>query len=346
MSNPAPINFDISNAGSNNPSVVQSATVVGNFPVAQSDGNAGPPYYQSSYNLEPGVTLTPEQLAAVGYEGGFRTQTSLKDWIDLVYPQSGGSPGAIGIGGALANPPQGNDPEYSVGLSQINVQASPDLALGSLIPTTNALAAYQLYKQRGLEPWAGNAPPVPGDTTAVAQVLSMSPTEIASIANQADRQSIEGLQELPPPYAGTSNYPPILTPSPSMAAKGASGATYASTVLLAGVNYKVVGGVPAGTQIPPAQGQTLPGAATNQNLGGIGALFQQWDLLLNAPAGTYQASLGIIGKVDLSAVVRLLARAISAVPGLLVGLVAAGMLGFSLLGGSTAAKVLPLPGAK
>lgn len=341
-----PINFDITNAGIGNPKVVQSATVTQqDISVAEANGNSGAPYYESSYNLEPAVTLTPEQVAAVGYEGGFTSPTALKNWTDIVYSQSGGNPGAIGTGGALANPAQGSDSEYSVGLSQVNVASSPDLALGSLLPTTNALAAHQLYLARGLQPWNGAAPAVPGDTTAVAQVMSMSPTEIASIANQADRQSVEGLAALPPPYAGTTNYPAILTPPASLAAKGAGGPTFATTVLLAGVNPNYVGGVKPGTTIPPAQGQSLPGAATNQNLAGVPGLLQQWDYWLNAPPGTDTVSLGVVGKVDASAFVRLIARAVTALPGLLLALVAAGMFGISVLG-INAAKALPLPGAK
>ncbi len=298
------------------------------------DLNAGPGYGAQSYNVSPNVLpLTNKQLAAVGYAGGFTNSTDLAEWIHVVHAESGGSPGALGIGGAPGG--VGTDSEYSVGLSMINVAASPDLAPGLLEPTTNALAAHKLFTARGWEPWAPTdfaAPPSQADETAAAEVTAMSPTAVDTLANQADREANSGITYVPPPYPGTNKYPQALQGSfwPGSKITG-SAADQAFRILTLGTQ-NVPGGLAAGTTLPSAP-PASPGVATNTNLGGFGALLQQLDAWLNIkPSST--------GVLNLSSVELFGVRLLVALPGLLALLMAAaaGLLG--ALGKNGATQVL------
>ena len=305
------------------------------LPVAPSLGTS--PAGEQSFNVAPNVQLTNKQLAAVGYAEGWTNTTDLAEWMHVVHAESGGMPGALGIGGGPGG--VGTDQEYSVGLSQINVAASPDLAPGLLTPTTNALAAHQLFAARGWQPWAPSdfaAPPSQADLTAAAQVAGMTPQAVDTLANQANREAIGGITYSPPPYPGTSMYPPaLLAAAWPNAHIGGPPAGQAYDILTLG-NAAVPGGEPPGTTLP-ATPPVLPGAATNVTLGGFGGLLQQLDYWLNYPK---TVSSGGLLSINVTGLVRYGIRLLVAVPGFIGLLMAAagGILG--ALGSSSANKVL------
>lgn len=306
------------------------------LPVAPSLGTS--PAGEQSFNVAPNVQLTDKQLAAVGYAEGWTNTTDLAEWMHVVHAESGGSPGELGIGGAPGG--VGSDSEYSVGLSQINVAASPDLAPGLLTPTTNALAALSLFRARGWQPWAPSdfaAPPSQADVTAAAEAASMSPAAIETLANQADREAIGGIAFSPPPYPGTSTYPAALEGAfwPSSKISG-SPAGQAYDILTLG-NAAVPGGEPPGTKLPATPPTLLPGAATNKDLAGFGGLLQQLDYWLNYPK---TVKTGGLLSINVTGLVRFGVRGLVAIPGFIGLLMAAagGILG--ALGSDGANKVL------
>ena len=306
------------------------------YPVAPSEGVSS--VGESSFNISPNLQpLSGQELAAVGYLGGFTNTSTLAEWMHVVHAESGGSPGAIGVGGQPGG--VGSDTEYSVGLSQVNVAASPDLAPGILTPTTNALAAHDILLSQGWGAWAPNdfaAPPSETDITAAAQVASMSSTARKNLASEADLQALAGVQYSLPPYPGTSEYPPALTPSywPNSAIPvGPSGQ---QALLIAELGN--VPGQKPGT-IPPAP-PSLPGVTTNKDLPGLGGLLQQVDLWLNP---VQQGGGGTIGSVFQGVLFPLEVdgiRLVAALPGVIALLMAAasGLLGITA--GGTAQKAL------
>ena len=312
-----------------------------NFPVAPSEGTSavGESSFDVSPNLQP---LSQEELAAVGYLGGFTNTTSLAEWMHVVHAESGGAPGAVGVGGGPGG--VGSDSEYSMGLSQVNVAASPDLAPGILTPTTNALAAHAILQSQGWGAWAPGdfaAPPSQADVTAAAQVASMSTTARKNLASEADLQALSAIQYSLPPYPGTSKYPPALTPSYWPNSSIPSGPPGQQALMIA-----LLGNTPGqgpGT-IPAAPPTSLPGAVTNTNLPGLGGLLQQFDLVLNP---TKTVTTGGILAINITGLETLGVRLLVALPGVIGLLMAAasGLLGIAA--GNQAQKALAMvPGGK
>lgn len=326
---------------------VAGAGVVNNFPPAPSLGTSpvGATGTETSYNVSPNLPpLANTELAAVGWEGGFHNVSDLAEWLHIVHAQSGGSPGAVGVG-------SGSDTEYSIGLSQINVAASPDLAPGVLTPTTNALDAHTLFLQRGWQPWAGPdlaSPPSSADLSAATQIAQLSSTDKAKLANLANRTAIEAIQYSLPPYPGTSTYPQGLQAAtwPKSSIPSGSPGQQALYITLLG-NAPVKGGEPPGTKLPATPPVSLPGATTNKNLSGFAGLLQQLDKALNpAPPATSSItnalSLGVAGSLqsatyDLKVAGTRLAVALPGVIGVLMA-AASGLLGITA--GGTASKAL------
>ncbi len=311
------------------------------FPVAPSEGTSG--VGESSFDVSPNLQpLSDKELAAVGYLGGFTNTSTLAEWMHVVHAESGGSPGAVGVGGGPGG--AGSDTEYSMGLSQVNVAASPDLAPGILTPTTNALAAHAILQSQGWGAWAPRdfaSAPSQSDVTAAAQVASMSGTARKNLASEADLQALSAISYSLPPYPGTSEYPPALTPSYWPNASIPSGPPGQQALVIA-----LLGNTPGekpGT-IPASPPTSLPGAVTNRNLPGLGALLQQFDLLLNP---TKKVTTGGILDINITSLEMMGVRVLVALPGVIGLLMAAasGLLGIAAGGG--AQKVLSvIPGGK
>lgn len=309
------------------------------FPVAPSEGVSS--VGESSFNLSPSLQpLSDQELAAVGYLAGFSNTTSLAEWLHVVHAESGGNPGALGVGGGPGG--VGSDTEYSMGLSQVNVAASPDLAPGILTPTTNALAAHSVLMSQGWGAWAPSdfaSAPSQADVTAAAQAASMSPAARKALAGQADTQALSAIAYSLPPYPGTNEYPPALTASYWPGSSFPPGPPGQQALVIALLGNAP--GQPAGT-IPPAPPTSLPGATTNANLSGLGGLLQQVDYWLNWP-GKITVGGGLL-SFDATGLVRFGVRSLAALPAVIALLMAAasGLLGLAAgRAGNAALNVVP-----
>lgn len=304
----------------------------------QPPGQSGTP--ETSYDITPTVTLTPAQIAANGYEAGFTDPSDLATFLEVVQTQSGGHPGAFGLG-----TPGSGDSEYSVGLTQENIAAGGP-ATGLLTPLNNAIAAHNKFASRGWQPWesyggesssqvaadlANNPSANPAESIAAANVAaSSSPATLKNLVAQSGQETLNDVAYAPPYIVGTTDYPSALkVPGPD--------AQQGALAILADTNIQAKLGT------TPATG----GSATQptSTLTGFGGLLQQLDHLLNTawhPGGT-TASIASLGTADIFGYVELVAvRLAFALPGVIGLLVSAGVgiIGaFKDGGAGTAAKV-------
>jgi len=295
-----------------------------------------------------GATLTPTELAAVGYEGGFTNPTALAEWIGIVNDQSSGNAADIGIGVGRG------DQEYSVGLSQININGNPSYALSSLLsPVTNASAAFQLSKGgTDWSDWADAAGTVPANVTpqdqgAAASVVN-NPTDAAQMAATVDVDSL-----------GSIVYD--LPQSPNIPA-GVSLATLTGGAVTGGsvVGTGAAPGAQANVTAPTAVSSLEPTSASgssNTDAGGVLGFLQKLNGYMNPSISSSGGALSFLDSVPLLGTVAkgvdatgsvlpaleaIGIRLLIAVPGL-IGLVAAAALGlFGVAGADNVAKAAML----
>jgi len=297
---------------------------------------------EESATVTPGYTLSPSELAAVGYEGGFTDASSLEEWMGIVNDQSSADPGSIGVGVS------GGDQEYSVGLSQINIQGNPAYAtLDLLTPVTNASAAHHLFGSSGWGPWADSSGSVPAnitpqDVSAATSVIN-NPANASAVAATANATAWDEIKyDIP----SSPNIP---------------GGVSLATLSAGNAQGSVVGTGPQPTSevnLPPsatASAGSPSSVAPTANAGGVLGFLQTLNGYMNPKVSTTgkpswldifglagilasQASGGISSILPVLELVGI--RALVALPGV-IGLLGAGVLGLFGVAGQDAAGNAP-----
>jgi hypothetical protein len=309
------------------------------------------------YNVAPNAgSYTPTQLADIDYTGGFHDLAGLEQIIAIQQAETSGTPGDIvtGVG-------QG-DYEYSVGMSAVNISSapqqtgSPDLAPGLLLPITNAIAAYGI--SGGGQSWGawstyneGAANITPQDVAAAESAIN-SPAQASLTANTLQSQFLADISyDIPAsPNLGqgvslatlTANGP--ITPAQvgggttGQQSQGTGPTTSTTSPGTAASNsslYKALQSVngwlnPVGSTPTPSTG--LPGSVSdilNLLTFGTAGLAQTTASAITAAAKNVPS--GPVGWLEIleAPAKLLLARAVFALPGIIVLL---GSVGITVLG--------------